>query len=101
MSCEDSGGLPPGKWRLLAHDGQRESRLAGDSGFDELVVDEWLHVEQMDKDCFWLRVGDARIMVHLNVDSDPEVNVSRGFYEKTKGTTDVHAVDDQSSERSG
>lgn len=77
------------KWRLLAHaDGERvevESRGV----FDELVVDQWLHVEQMDDNVWWLRVGDARVNVRVASDGTAEVDVERGFYAEIRGQTRI------------
>lgn len=50
--------------------------------FDELVVDEWLHVERMDRDAWWLRIGDARVWVSFEAsDGKPTVTVERDVYE--------------------
>ncbi len=84
----DERAAPPGRrWRLLAldHDG-REVELGNQGDFDELVVDEWFHIERMDENKWWLRVGDARIWVAL-VDGRPTVDVERGAYSEVCGTT--------------
>lgn len=78
---------PGMKWRLLAHAGDTPIEFENRGVFDELVVDNWLHVEQMDDDTWWLRVGDARISVRIHVDGTAEVDVERGFYEETRGQT--------------
>ena len=36
--------------------------------FDELVIDEWFHLEQMDDDLWWMRVGDH--VLHVRVGRD-------------------------------
>ena len=62
--------------------------------FDELVVDEWLHIEQMDAQTWWLRVGDARLIVAVN-EGQPMVDVERGFYSEPRGTTTNHVPPEQ------
>ncbi len=34
--------------------------------FDELVLGGWLHLEQMDDNSYWMRVGDARIDIMVD-----------------------------------
>jgi hypothetical protein len=78
----------PGKrWRILAHREGEKIVLENQGAFDELVVDDWLHVEQMDNNVWWLRVGDVRLFVTLSDNEPPTVNVERGFYASTKGIT--------------
>jgi hypothetical protein len=54
-------------WRFLAW--VDDDELALDSRdhpgavFDELVVDDWLHVEQMDRELWWMRIGDLVVWV--------------------------------------
>lgn len=72
-------------WRLLAHLEGASIQVENQGTFDELVVDDWLHIEQMDDSVWWLRVGDARLMVTLAVDGQPSVRVERGFYGAPKG----------------
>lgn len=40
--------------------------------FDELVVGEWLHVEQMDKRLWWMNVGGVTVMVTARKDGTPK-----------------------------
>ena len=74
-------------WRLLAHRDGARIEVENQGSFDELVVDDWLHVEQMDDAAWWLRVGDARLMVTLAADGEPTIDVERGFYAAPKGAT--------------
>lgn len=73
---------PGATWRLLTKntDGQTALALENDGVFDELVVDDWLHVEQMNERSWWLRVGDARINVEIRQDR-AQVSVERGVYD--------------------
>lgn len=65
--------------------------------FDELVIDNFLHLEQMDDDDWWMRVGDARVAIHVQPDGSADVLIERGEYGPVKGDTlvdrDRHRVD--------
>lgn len=81
-----------GHWRMLAHthEGQRVE-IAQEGILDELVIGEWLHVEQLDDGRWWMRVGDARLEVQVDgQDGPPCVDVTRGFYDRVNGTSDEH-----------
>jgi hypothetical protein len=43
--------------------------------FDELVIDEWLHVEQMDTRHWWMRVGGTHINIWIARDGVPVVRI--------------------------
>lgn len=83
---------PGYRWRILAHEKETASAkpdhtgvrldirsrwpstlatdarvLEGNWEFDELVVDNWLHVEQMDFRHWWLGVGNGDDFFHINV----------------------------------
>ena len=71
---------PGSTWRFLAW--VDDDELALDSKdhpgavFDELVVDDWLHVEQMDRDTWWMRIGADLVVrvrrgVVVSVERDP------------------------------
>lgn len=75
------------RWRLLAHEGGQAVELENRGVFDELVLDDWLHVEQMDSDRWWLRVGDARINVRVVSGARVEVDIERGVYSEVIGQT--------------
>lgn len=73
---------PPGsRWRVLARDGQREVAHGDEGVFDELVVDEWLHLEQMEDNTWWMRLGDARIDITIDADGRPHIVIERNVYE--------------------
>jgi len=78
------------KWRVLAHTPDKSIEVEDEGVFDELVVDDWLHVEQMDDDVWCLRVGDARLMVTLDPNGHASVDVERGFYAEPRGSTQTH-----------
>jgi hypothetical protein len=77
-------------WRVLAHREGVSVEIENQGTFDELVVDDWLHVEQMDENVWWLRVGDARLMVTLDASGQPFVDVERGFYAVPKDPHGPH-----------
>jgi hypothetical protein len=68
------------KWRVLARDGDREVTLENEGVFDELVIDNWLHLEQMTDTSYWMRVGDARISIVRASDGNVVVTVERDIY---------------------
>lgn len=67
-------GLP---WRVLAHrrDGtpvEMQSRDHGDPDFDELVVGQWIHLEQMSKRRWWMNVGGVTVWIRVTKDGRPK-----------------------------
>lgn len=44
--------------------------IDGDWEFDELVIDDWFHLEQMDERDWWLGVGNGDDYWHLNIHID-------------------------------
>ena len=73
-------GHPGETWRFLAL--VDDDELALDSRdhpgavFDELVVDDWLHIESMDRDTWWMRIGDDLVVwvnngAVVSVERDP------------------------------
>lgn len=40
--------IPGAEWRILARRGDQLIEMANQGVFDELVVDQWLHLEQLD-----------------------------------------------------
>lgn len=76
-------------WRILANqrDGSRvDLQSDGESVFDELVIDGFLHIEQMDTGFWWARIGDARLEIVVEK-GDVTVNVERGAYGERRGGT--------------
>lgn len=83
----DRSALPGNRWRLLAWNQGEKVQFQNIGTFDELVVDGWLHIEQMDKRVWWMQVGDARIVVHIPTKGEPIVTIEREAYgpSKTEG----------------
>lgn len=54
----------PDKWR--EHDRRRLSSLdtEHEEGFDELWLGGWLHIEQMDDNYYWMRVGSSTLHIY-------------------------------------
>lgn len=70
------------RWRLLAHrkDGS-DLIISNDGRFDELCLDTWFHLEEMDQGEWRMQVGDACVYVTVPKDGrDPVVFIERGYY---------------------
>ena len=82
MNQEGEKGAPaiPGrKWRLLAKERDRTPvvEIENKGVFDELVVDQWLHIEQMSRSVWWMRLGDASINIRVKRDSSVELTLNQ------------------------
>lgn len=55
-----------------------EPFLEGHWEFDEVVIDDWLHLEQMDDRDWWMSLGngDNEYHVWINIDRDGKASVS-------------------------
>ena len=55
-------------WRVLSHSGEGSQRHSIENlgEFDEIVLGDWLHVEQMNTSEYWMRLGDADIWVTID-----------------------------------
>jgi hypothetical protein len=91
MADEQNNSSSGAHWRLLAGRGATRVEVANTGVFDELVLDDWFHLENIDVDAWWIRVGDARIMVAVVAGSDPVVEIQRGFYAAVSGTTTTYS----------
>lgn len=80
---------PGSEWHVQSRDGDRVIALGNEGVFDELVVDHWLHLEQLDERTWWMRVGDARLQVSIAKDGAVTLDVQRGFYEEVLGRTET------------
>lgn len=87
--------LPGRRWRTLVHNTRTgesvEQRFDGPEGveFDELVIDSWFHLEQMDTFCWWLGVGGdspEAPYLHLNFGISPARTLSWVTVEDENGT---------------
>lgn len=80
-------GAPGSDWRLVARVGEEKLEWGNQGTFDELRVDGWLHLEQMDTRDWSMMAGDARLTIHIGEDGVITVDVERGFYGDVVGTT--------------
>jgi hypothetical protein len=74
--------VPGSIWRLLSRDanGEEDLAVANRGIFDELVVDQWLHIEQMTDNTWWMRVGDASIHIEVEGEGQVRVQIERDVY---------------------
>lgn len=73
--------MTPGKtWRLLAHHEGQPVELRNVGRFDELVVDQWFHMEQMNERAWWIGIGDW----HINISIDRKGKPTVSFWEDGK-----------------
>jgi len=59
---------PGRRWRLRAYESDTAFEVENRGTFDELTVDHWLHVEQMDERLWMVRIGDRGLLVTVNQD---------------------------------
>jgi hypothetical protein len=81
--------VPGQQWSLLAHEGTNSFEVENKGIIDEVIIDSWLHLEQMDVRQWWMRLGDARIWINIEADGIARVDVERGAYEKIRGDTQI------------
>jgi hypothetical protein len=73
--------LPGFRWRTLAWSpggGDKvEQEFVPTDGvcFDELVIDDWFHLEQMSERHWWMNVGDWHIDVSIPAKGEPRVSM--------------------------
>lgn len=73
---------PVGKrWRILAHgpggkDVELRYKPSDRVTLDEVVVDEWLHLEQMDHRAYWLCLGKMHFWIALDRDGKAEIMIT-------------------------
>jgi hypothetical protein len=84
-------------WRILAH--KRNSRRLATAHidiahtpedkiqFDELVIDDFLHIEQMNNRAYWARIGDVWMWIWRNPKGKIRVSIRRGDYGDVLGET--------------
>ena len=69
------------QFRILIKDqeGKDEMKIENSGVLDEVVLEDWFHLELMDKNSYWLRVGDARISILLDT-GKPKISIERDIY---------------------
>jgi hypothetical protein len=76
---------PNGDWRILAHVSDGKIEITNQGELDEVVIGQWFHLERLDDNEWWLRVGDARILVSIGKQGEADVDIERGFYSDFQG----------------
>jgi hypothetical protein len=79
------GRFKPGyKWRMLAWERKNGAKtelcsedLALGAEFDELVIDHWLHIEQMSERHWWMEIGGYRLDVSIDGNGKPDVFIEQ------------------------
>lgn len=64
----------------------------GKSFFDELVVDNWFHIEHMGDCTYWMRIGDA-LNIHVTVAEDGKCEIRIDDYEGNGEVADMLSQD--------
>jgi hypothetical protein len=85
---------PGAEWRMTTRTGAGKVEHTGEGTFDELTVDQWLHIEQLEERVWWMRVGDARVEVSIETDGSTTVDIQRGFYDDIQGRTTDYCGDE-------
>jgi hypothetical protein len=55
-----------------SYNSRHESRTRQEV-FDELVIDGWLHLEQMTARSWWLRIGKEAVFITIDRDGNPKM----------------------------
>lgn len=77
------------KWRVSWDSASGKRCDISDAGdFDELVLDDWLHIERMDDRAWWMQIGDAYVSVVIDRHGRAHVGIRRGEYGDTYGWTE-------------
>jgi hypothetical protein len=69
------------EWRLLAHKEGERIEIENLGELDEFVVEHWFHLEELDKNKWWLRIGDARVLIRVGAEG-AEVEIERDYYQQ-------------------
>ncbi|XXX76644.1 hypothetical protein WMF30_54250 [Sorangium sp. So ce134] len=80
-------GAPGARWRILAHRESSSIEVENQGTVDEVVIDDWLYLEQVNEREWWLRVGDARVLIEIEQHGAARVDIARGAYGSISGTT--------------
>ena len=72
--------LPGFRWRVLVQE---------DGAFDELVIDRWLHLEQMNDRNWFLSLGPLYVSIQLNADDTCDVLIDGRQFAHVGGRVDI------------
>lgn len=81
--------LPGSQWRISASKDGEKVEVEDQGVLDEVVIQPWLHLEQLDDREWWMRLGDARILINVAADGKVQVDVERGYYHEVSGETTI------------
>jgi len=69
-SKKKAPSVPGSRWRVSSTQkdgsGSRVGKMENVGIFDELVVDDWIHLEQMDTHYWWMRLGGVNFDLYLD-----------------------------------
>lgn len=76
--------IPGAKWRILSKDsnGHTAHEMKNVGILDELVIDNWFHIEQMDDNTWWMRIGDGGDGTHvlwIKIDESGQYNIEHAI----------------------
>jgi hypothetical protein len=83
----------PTHWKVRAFNDRECVTQAGEGAVDELVIDEWFHLEEMHPDRWWMRIGDARLTI-TRTGRQIRLDIERGSYGPRNGETTEHHPQD-------
>lgn len=81
MASKPKSEAPGSYWRLTTKSKSKNSlgleiESLGNKGiFDELVIDQWFHIEQMDDRSWWGRIGPLDLWITIDDNNDPIVHI--------------------------
>ncbi len=81
-------------WEFARGHGAQKTYALGEAPLTALRLEHWLNLKPMDEGLWWLRIGDARLMVQVG-DKRVVLDIIRGFYEPVTGTTELPSPTDQ------
>jgi hypothetical protein len=73
-------------WRVLAWNGDGKPVNVENAGaFDELVVDGWFHMEQMQSRAWWMQIGEVHLWIKIDGAGAARVYVTDGELRPGRG----------------
>ena len=75
--AEECARTPGRRRRLRAYEGEATFEEENRGTFDELAVDHWLHVEEMDERLWLVRIGDRGFLTTVNEDGSVTLREAR------------------------
>lgn len=79
--------LPGRSWRVLAHEEGERVELRNRGTFDELVVDSWLHLEQMSMRDWQMQLGPLSVAINLSGSGTTRIRID--FDYAVKSTVEI------------